>query len=101
MDPLGVGDAVPGPLATSLADVRAFNRCPRVMLLRWTNQHRFPSGRSPTPLADVLSVHGSWEHFRQISLDPNFNALTPIESEETDPSKCITAALCFAGAIGL
>ena len=60
-----------------------------------------PAGAARIPLPDVLAVRGSWEHFRQISLDPNFNALTPIESEETDPSKCITAALCFAGAIGL
>ena len=64
---------------------------------------RQPADFSDKPLSvgNVLVVHGSWEHLRQISLDPSFNVLTPIEGEESDPSKGITAALCFAGAIGL
>jgi di/tricarboxylate transporter len=52
-------------------------------------------------VGDVLVVHGTWEHLRQLSRDPSFSVLTPIEGEESDPSKGITAALCFAGAVGL
>ena len=47
-------------------------------------------------IGDVLVVHGSWEHLRQISRDPSFAVLTPIEGEESDPTKGITAALCGA-----
>ena len=64
---------------------------------------RQPADFSDKPLSvgDVLVVAGTWEHLRQISRDPSFNVLTPIEGEESDPSKGITAALCFAGAVGL
>jgi di/tricarboxylate transporter len=64
---------------------------------------RQPADFSDKPLSvgDVLVVHGSWEHLRQISQDPNFGVFTPIEGEESDPSKGITAALCFASAVGL
>ncbi|MGI9262635.1 MAG: SLC13 family permease [Woeseiaceae bacterium] len=64
---------------------------------------RQPADFSDKPLSagDVLVVHGSWEQLRQISRDPSFAVLTPIEGEETDPSKGVAAALCFAGAIGL
>ncbi len=64
---------------------------------------RQPADFSDKPLSagDVLVVAGTWEHIRQISRDPSFAVLTPIEGEESDPSKAITAALCFAGAIAL
>jgi di/tricarboxylate transporter len=64
---------------------------------------RQPADFSDKPLSvgDVLVVHGTWEHLRQLSRDPSFAVLTPIEGEESDPSKGITAALCFAGAVGL
>jgi di/tricarboxylate transporter len=64
---------------------------------------RQPEDFSDKPLSvgDVLVVHGSWDHLRQISQDPSFNVLTPIEGEESDPSKGITAALCFVGAVAL
>lgn len=64
---------------------------------------RQPADFSDKPLSvgDVLVVAGTWEHLRQISQDPSFNVLTPIEGEESDPSKVVTAALCFAGAVGL
>jgi di/tricarboxylate transporter len=64
---------------------------------------RQPTDFSDKPLSvgDVLVVHGTWEHLRQLSRDPSFAVLTPIEGEESDPSKGITAALCFAGAVGL
>jgi di/tricarboxylate transporter len=64
---------------------------------------RQPADFSDKPLSvgDVLVVAGTWEHLRQLSRDPSFALLTPIEGEESDPSKAITAALCFAGAIGL
>jgi len=64
---------------------------------------RQPADFSDKPLSvgDVLVVAGTWEHLRQLSRDPSFNVLTPIEGEESDPSKAITAALCFAGAVGL
>jgi len=64
---------------------------------------RQPADFSDKPLSvgDVLVVGGTWEHLRQISQDPSFNVLTPIEGEESDPSKAVTASLCFAGAIGL
>ena len=68
-----------------------------------TGAERQPADFSDMPLSvgDVIVVHGSWEHIRQIAQDRSFNVLTPIEGEETDPSKGITAALCFAGAVGL
>ena len=68
-----------------------------------TGAERQPADFSDKPLSvgDVLVVAGTWDHLRQISRDPSFNVLTPIEGEESDPSKAITAALCFAGAIGL
>ena len=64
---------------------------------------RQPADFSDKPLSvgDVLVVAGTWEHLRQIAQDPSFALLTPIEAEESDPSKGITAVLCFAGAIGL
>jgi di/tricarboxylate transporter len=64
---------------------------------------RQPADFSDKPLSvgDVLVVAGTWDHLRQLSRDPSFDVLTPIEGEETDPSKAITAALCFAGAIAL
>jgi di/tricarboxylate transporter len=64
---------------------------------------RQPADFSDKPLSvgDVLVVAGTWEHIRQIARDPSFAVLTPIEGEESDPSKAITAALCFAGAIAL
>jgi len=68
-----------------------------------TGAERHPADFSDTPLSvgDVIVVHGSWDHLRQISRDRSFAVLTTIEGEETDPSKGITAALCFAGAVGL
>ena len=68
-----------------------------------TGAERQPADFSDQPLSvgDVLVVHGSWESIRQFSRDPSFSVLTPIEGEEIDPSKGITAALCFAGAITL
>jgi di/tricarboxylate transporter len=64
---------------------------------------RQPADFSDKPLSvgDVLVVAGTWEHLRQISQDPSFAVLTPVESDESDPSKGVAAALCFAGAIGL
>ena len=64
---------------------------------------RQPADFSDKPLAvgDVLVVAGTWDHLRQIAQDPNFTLLTPIEADESDPSKGITAALCFAGAVAL
>ena len=92
------------PLAgKSLRDV-AFRKTylvePIVLL---AGAERQPADFSDKPLSvgDVLVVHGSWEHIRQLSQDPSFAVLTPIEGEESDPSKGIIAALCFAGAIGL
>ncbi len=52
-------------------------------------------------VGDVLVVHGSWEHLRQISRDPSFEVFTPIEGDESDSSTALAATLCFAGAIGL
>jgi len=52
-------------------------------------------------LCVMLVVAGTWDHLRQLSRDPSFDVLTPTEGEESDPSKAITAALCFAGAIAL
>jgi di/tricarboxylate transporter len=68
-----------------------------------TGAERQPADFSDMPLSvgDVLVVHGSWEHLRKISQDRSFAVLTPIEGEETDPSKGVTAVLCFAGAVGL
>jgi len=68
-----------------------------------TGAERQPADFSDKPLSvgDVLVVHGAWEQLQQLSQDPSFSVLTPIEKEETDPSKGITAALCFAGAITL
>jgi di/tricarboxylate transporter len=66
---------------------------------------RQPADFSDKPLSvgDVLVVHGTWKHLRQLSRDQNFNVLTLIEGEDSDQSKYkgIIAALCFAGAIGL
>jgi di/tricarboxylate transporter len=64
---------------------------------------RQPSDFSDKPLSvgDVLVVAGTREHLRQISRDPSFAVLTPVEGEESDPSKGVTAVLCFAGAVGL
>jgi di/tricarboxylate transporter len=64
---------------------------------------RQPADFSDKPLSvgDVLVVAGTWDHLRQLSRDPSFDVLTPIEGEESDPSKAITASLCFAGAIAL
>ena len=68
-----------------------------------TGAERQPADFSDKPLSvgDVLVVAGTWEHIRQIARDPSFAVITPIEGEESDPSKAITAALCFAGAIAL
>ena len=68
-----------------------------------TGAERQPADFSDMPLSvgDVIVVHGSWEHLRKIAQDRSFAVLTPIEGEETDPSKGVTAALCFAGAVGL
>jgi di/tricarboxylate transporter len=68
-----------------------------------TGAERQPADFSDKPLSvgDVLVVAGTWDHLRQIARDPSFAVLTPIEGEETDPSKAITASLCFAGAIAL
>jgi di/tricarboxylate transporter len=68
-----------------------------------TGAERQPADFSDMPLSvgDVIVVHGSWDHIRQIAQDRSFQVLTPIEGEETDPSKGITAALCFAGAVSL
>jgi di/tricarboxylate transporter len=64
---------------------------------------RQPADFSDKPLSvgDVLVVAGTWDHLRELSRDRSFDVLTPIEGEESDPSKAITAALCFAGAIAL
>jgi len=72
-----------------------------VMLLSGAERQPADFSDKPLSVGDVLVVAGTWEHFRQISQDPSFNVLTPIEGEESDPSKAITAALCFVGAIGL
>jgi di/tricarboxylate transporter len=68
-----------------------------------TGAERQPADFSDMPLSvgDVIVVHGSWEHLRKISQDRSFAVLTPIEGEETDPSKGVIAAFCFAGAVGL
>ena len=72
-----------------------------IVLLTGAERHPADFSDHPLSVGDVLVVHGSWEHLRQISRDRSFAVLTPIEGEETDPSKGITAALCFAGAVGL
>ena len=79
---------------------KAYSVEPIVLL---TGAERQPADFSDKPLSvgDVLVVAGTWEHIRQIAQDPSFAVLTPIEGEKSDPSKAITAALCFAGAIGL
>jgi di/tricarboxylate transporter len=68
-----------------------------------TGAERQPADFSDMPLSvgDVIVVHGSWEHLRKIAQDRSFAVLTPIEGEETDPSKGVTAALCFAGSVAL
>jgi di/tricarboxylate transporter len=72
-----------------------------IVLLTGAERHPADFSDQPLSVGDVLVVHGSWESIRQFSRDPSFSVLTPIEGEETDPSKGITAALCFAGAITL
>lgn len=72
-----------------------------IVLLTGAERHPADFSDKPLSVGDVLVVHGSWEHLRQISRDPSFAVLTPIEGEEADSSKGITAALCFAGAVGL
>ncbi len=64
---------------------------------------RQPADFSDKPLAvgDVLVVHGTWNHIRQLARDPSFAVLSPVEGDETDPSKAALAGLCFAVAIGL
>jgi len=79
---------------------RSYSIEPIVLL---SGAERQPADFSDKPLSvgDVLVVAGTWDHLRQLSRDPSFDVLTPIEGEESDPSKAITAALCFAGAIAL
>ena len=72
-----------------------------VVLLAGAERHPADFSDKPLSVGDVLVVHGSWEHLRQISRDPSFSVFSPIEGEESDPSKGITAALCFAGAVAL
>ena len=72
-----------------------------IMLLSGAERQPADFSDKPLSVGDVLVVHGTWDNLRQLSHDPSFNVLTPIEGEETDPSKAITAALCFAGAIAL
>jgi di/tricarboxylate transporter len=64
---------------------------------------RQPADFSDKPLSvgDVLVVAGTWDQLRNLSRDTSFDVLTAIDGEESDPSKAITAALCFAGAIAL
>jgi di/tricarboxylate transporter len=72
-------------------------------ILMLSGAERQPADFSDKPLSvgDVLVVAGTWDHLRRLSRDPSFDVLTPIEGEESDPSKAVTAALCFAGAIAL
>ena len=72
-----------------------------VVLLAGAERHPADFSDKPLSVGDVLVVHGTWEHLRQLSQDPSFAVLTPIEGEESDSSKGITAALCFAGAVAL
>jgi di/tricarboxylate transporter len=72
-----------------------------VVLLAGAERQPADFSDKPLSVGDVLVVHGTLKHLRQLSRDPSFNVLTPIEGEESDPSKGITAALCFAGAVGL
>jgi di/tricarboxylate transporter len=72
-----------------------------IVLLSGAERQSADFSDKPLSVGDVLVVAGTWDHLRQLSRDPSFDVLTPIEGEETDPSKAITAALCFAGAIAL
>jgi di/tricarboxylate transporter len=72
-----------------------------VMLLSGAERQPADFSDKPLSVGDVLVVAGTWDHLRQLSRDPSFSVLTPIEGEESDPSKAITASLCFAGAVGL
>ena len=72
-----------------------------IVLLSGTERQPADFSDKPLSVGDVLVVAGTWEHLRQLSRDPSFAVLTPIEGEESDPSKAITAALCFAGAVAL
>ena len=68
-----------------------------------TGAERQPADFSDMPLSvgDVIVVHGNWEHIRRIAQDRSFNVLTPIEGEETDPSKGIAATLCYLSPYGV
>jgi di/tricarboxylate transporter len=72
-----------------------------VVLLSGAERQPADFSDKPLSVGDVLVVAGTWDHLRQLSRDPSFDVLTPIEGEESDPSKAVTAALCFAGAIAL
>jgi di/tricarboxylate transporter len=72
-----------------------------VVLLAGAERQPADFSDKPLSVGDVLVVAGTWDHLRQIAQDPSFAVLTPIEGEESDPSKAIAAALCFAGAVGL
>jgi di/tricarboxylate transporter len=72
-----------------------------VVLLSGAERQPADFSDKPLSVGDVLVVAGTWDHLRQLSRDPSFSVLTPIEGEESDPSKAITASLCFAGAVGL
>ena len=72
-----------------------------VVLLSGAERQPADFSDKPLSVGDVLVVAGTWDHLRQLSRDPSFDVLTPIEGEQTDPSKGVTAAICFAGAVGL
>ena len=91
---------VAGKTLREIAFRKTYGAEPIVLL---TGANRQPSDFSDKPLAvgDVLVVHASWEHLRQLARDPSFAVLTPIEGETSDPSKGALAGLCFVAAIGL
>jgi di/tricarboxylate transporter len=73
---------------------------PLLLMSGSTIEHHDFSDQKLKP-GDTLVVYGYWDRFQAIKEDKNLILLTPIQAEESKPSKQWSAICCFLGAIGL
>jgi di/tricarboxylate transporter len=73
-----------------------------ILLLKGDREERGDFSDQPFQAGEAIVVHGRWANVRALGDNINFVVLTPMEAAEAaGEAKPVTAALCFAGAVGL
>ncbi|MBD3183014.1 SLC13 family permease [Candidatus Poribacteria bacterium] len=72
-----------------------------IMLLDSKTKERSDFSDEPLEVGNAIIVHGLWRNIKALKNDNNFVLATPVESEDVDKSRPLTAMFCFLVGIGL